>query len=270
LETWDFTDQDLVDAYDQVTLWSAAFGRLLLDHVPLTAVSRVLDVGCGTGFPLLELAGRLGPGVRMVGVDPWRQALRRARFKAAQYRICNVSVVDGDAAALPFAEASFDLVTSNLGLNNFAAPAAAAAECARVARPGASLVLTTNLQGHMAEVYQALAGVLDDAEAQARLQRHVAHRATVADATTLLGEAGFEVTAVHEQSMGLRYLDGTALLHDSFVRFAFLPAWVEVAGDAAGDVIGRLETALNGLAHAAGELRLTVPMACLVARRAGS
>ncbi len=40
--------------------WSAPFGLRLLDVVPLDPAATVLDVGCGTGFPLLELAHRLG------------------------------------------------------------------------------------------------------------------------------------------------------------------------------------------------------------------
>ena len=44
-------------------------GRLL-KHVPLGRNLRVLDVGCSTGFPLLELAQRLGPTCAVVGLDP--------------------------------------------------------------------------------------------------------------------------------------------------------------------------------------------------------
>ncbi len=55
-QTYDWTDPDLVSIYDELALWSAMFGSVLLRHVELRPRMKVLDVGCGTGFPLLELA----------------------------------------------------------------------------------------------------------------------------------------------------------------------------------------------------------------------
>ena len=66
---------------DEMPPWSALAGSLLLDIVPMTA-RRVLDLGCGTGFPLLELAERLGPETLAAGLDPWHPALARARRSA--------------------------------------------------------------------------------------------------------------------------------------------------------------------------------------------
>jgi arsenite methyltransferase len=52
----DLSNHDVVAAYDELPLWSATFGLLLFRHVPMQLGMKVLDVGCGTGFPLLELA----------------------------------------------------------------------------------------------------------------------------------------------------------------------------------------------------------------------
>lgn len=60
----DFSSPRIIAAYDELSLWSAMFGLLLLDEVSLSNVRKALDVGCGTGFPLIELAERLGPGKR--------------------------------------------------------------------------------------------------------------------------------------------------------------------------------------------------------------
>jgi arsenite methyltransferase len=59
------------------------FGLLLLDEVPIAGVKVALDVGCGTGFPLIELAERLGPATHVHGLDPWAAALSRAAEKIA-------------------------------------------------------------------------------------------------------------------------------------------------------------------------------------------
>ena len=73
----DFSSEAMVAAYDELPLWSAMFGLLLLEHVPLANVRHALDVGCGTGFPLIELAERLGPGAIVHGIDPWKAGLAR-------------------------------------------------------------------------------------------------------------------------------------------------------------------------------------------------
>src|SRR6185503_17961936 len=52
----DFSSPQILAAYDELPLWSAMFGLLLLEEAPLANVGRALDVGCGTGFPLVELA----------------------------------------------------------------------------------------------------------------------------------------------------------------------------------------------------------------------
>src|SRR5262245_30062745 len=145
---------DTIAAYDELPLWSAMFGLLLLKHVPLKQNLRVLDVGCGTGFPLLELAQRLGSSSTVCGIDTWDLALERARFKAEVWQLRNVTIRKADASAMPFATWEFDLVVSNLGVNNFADPAEAIKECARVIKIGGRIALTTNLMGHMREFYE--------------------------------------------------------------------------------------------------------------------
>lgn len=266
----------VVDTYDELPLWSALFGVLLLQHVPLRAGIVALDIGCGTGFPLLELAQRLGPTAQVVGIDPWQAALNRARRKAQIWGVRNVSVVPADAAALPLPDASVDLIVSNLGINNIADIGVVLRECRRVARPEATLALTTNLAGHMREFYAIFTDLLrrdHDTAALQRLEAHIAHRATVSGLTAQLWRAGFTVGRVVEDEVMLRFADGTALLQHSFIKLAFLPAWLEVVeSHQQRSTFEQLEAALNDLAAAHGELPLTIPCAYIEAKadRAGA
>ena len=87
----------------------------------------------------------------------------------------------GDAS-MSFANETFDLIVSNLGVNSFDDRAGSIRECRRVAKSGAVVALTTNLQGQMHEFYAIFDEVVNssgDSEARERLQRHVRHRATV-------------------------------------------------------------------------------------------
>lgn len=254
----DFNSPQVIAAYDEVALWSAMFGLLLLDEVPLVNVTNVLDVGCGTGFPLVEMAERLGDRARVHGIDPWSGGLKRAAEKIAGRGTRNVTLHEGSASAMPFADATFDLIVSNLGVNNFDDRTAAIRECRRVARSGATLALTTNLQGHMREFYDVFAEVIrDDAEASKRLRDHIEHRATIANVRELLEAGGFRITRVVERESVMRFANGTALLNHYFIKLGFLDAWKKVVPGNEREVFARLRDRLNAI----GELRLTIPMA---------
>lgn len=265
----DFSSPGAINAYDELPLWSAMFGLLLLDEVPLTNMRDVLDVGCGTGFPLIELAERLGPGSRVTGIDLWSGGLQRAGEKIKSRGTLNVTLREGSAAAMPFGTASFDLLVSNLGLNNFEDPAAAIRECRRVARVGATLALTTNLAGHMKEFYAVFEEALlerGDDGALGRIQAHVEHRGTVASVSDLLESGGFRVTRVIEREGLMRFSDGTALLNHHFIKLGFLDGWKKVAAGNEPAIFSELRRRLDDRSRFKGELRLTIPMAYFEAR----
>lgn len=263
----DFSDPELVSAYDQLSIWSAMFGLMMLDRIPMRHHMTVLDIGYGTGFPILELALRLGDTCKVYGIDPWDAARERAELKARLWQVRNVELFPGDAAAMPFPDAYFDLLVSNLGVNNFADPPAALKECARVAKPGAHLALTSNLQGHMQEfydIYEATLRQVGRDNCLPSLRSHITHRGTVESLTALLERSGFRVVDVYQQAVVMRYLDGSTLLRHAFIKMGFLDAWVSVLEPASHEekveVFSRLERNLNDYAASRGELSLTIPM----------
>jgi ubiquinone/menaquinone biosynthesis C-methylase UbiE len=101
---------------------------------------RVLDVVCGSGEPSISMAVRLkgtgGVTGNVIGVDMAVAPLQVARQRARARGLDNVEYVQGDVHALPFADGSFDRVTSRMGVMFFADLAKALAEMHRVLRPG--------------------------------------------------------------------------------------------------------------------------------------
>lgn len=253
--TPDFSSPATVTAYDELPLWSSMFGLLLLEEVPLADVGAALDVGCGTGFPLIELAERLGPATEVHGVDVWTPALQRAREKIAARTTPNVTIHEASATSMPFPDARFDLIVSNLGVNNFDDRDAAIRECRRVIRPGGTIALTTNLQGHMSEYYEVFAETLETDEERKRLQEHIEHRATVAGVRQLLEQHRFAVRRVVEREEVMRFANGAALFNHHFIKLGFLDAWKKVVPGREHAVFTRLLERLHG------EVRLTIPMA---------
>jgi arsenite methyltransferase len=263
----DFSSQRTLAAYDELPLWSAMFGLLLLEEVPLRNALTVLDAGCGTGFPLIELAERLGPQALVHGIDPWTGGLERAAGKIASRATPNIRLHNGTASAMPFPDATFDLIVSNLGLNNFEDREGAIHECRRVARDESTLALTTNLQGHMRELYEVFEQVLQEEseDARRRLQEHIEHRATVAGVRELLEHGGFECKRIVEREGVMRFASGTALFQHHFIKLGFLDGWKSVVPGREREVFARLLDALNQVAARQGELRLTIPMAYIEA-----
>lgn len=94
------------------------------------AAGRTLDLGSGTGrnLPLYP------PRVRVIGLEPDRIVLRRARRRAP-----HVPLVVGSAEALPFRDAAFDTVVSGLVFCSMPDPARGLAEVRRVLRPAGRL-----------------------------------------------------------------------------------------------------------------------------------
>ena len=109
----------------------------LVDAADLAAGSTVLDVATGSGNAALA-AARSGGVVTALDYVP--ELLEHGRRRAAAEGF-DIDFVEGDAEALPFADASFDAVVSTLGVMFTADQERAAAELLRVARPGATIAL---------------------------------------------------------------------------------------------------------------------------------
>jgi len=122
----------------------------LLDQLRLRGDERILDLGCGRGAVLLMAAQHLTTG-RAVGVDLWRSMDQSGNSAAATQRNAVVEGVadrvelhTGDMMALPFEDASFDLVLSSLAVHNISGRAGreqAISEAVRVLRPGGRLMI---------------------------------------------------------------------------------------------------------------------------------
>jgi ubiquinone/menaquinone biosynthesis C-methylase UbiE len=260
----DLNDPEVVSLCDELSLWSAPFGLMLLSHIEMKHGLQVLDVGFGTGFPLFELAHRLGATCRVIGIDVWEGAVARAQGKLRRYGLANVEVLHADGAAMPFEDQSFDWVVANLAINNFGDPQAVLGECARVLKPAGRMALTTNPKGHMAEFYDVFRQTLREMKKEeviAALERHLDTRFPLATLQAFFERAGIKPAKVHEDSFVMRFVDGSAFLRHFLILLGFMDAWRALL--APGDrqeIFSRLEANLNRLAETRGEIAVTIPM----------
>lgn len=97
---------------------------------------KVLDLGSGTGYPAILAAQTVGASGSIVGVDLAEQMLDVARRKAHSLNLSGIVFRAGDVTTLPFEAQSFDAVTSRFCLMFLPEIPKAAAEIARVLKPG--------------------------------------------------------------------------------------------------------------------------------------
>jgi demethylmenaquinone methyltransferase/2-methoxy-6-polyprenyl-1,4-benzoquinol methylase len=112
--------------------------RALVSALEPAAGERILDVATGTGMVAAELLARADCSVVGVDQSPQMLAAARARFAAAERAGGRppVELLEGEAEALPFADASFDALTFTYLLRYVDDPAATMRELARVVAPG--------------------------------------------------------------------------------------------------------------------------------------
>lgn len=132
-----FTRQ-AVDFARAQELHNEAALTLLLDCAAPQPGDEVLDVACGPGSVVVAMARRVR---RAVGLDSTAAMLEQARQLAQAKGVDNVDWQQGDVYALPFAAASFDLVTCRFASHHFEQPALALAEMLRVCKPGGTVLL---------------------------------------------------------------------------------------------------------------------------------
>ncbi len=147
------------------------------------APNRVLDVGCGTGLMLRQLAERLPDAAELTGVDAATGMIEAAKSTDGRLRY-----VQGNAERLPFENASFDLLVSTTSFDHWADQPAGLAECHRVLAPGGRLVLADLFS--LALLPTLIGGRSDRARTRLR-------------ATKLLVAAGFRSVTWHRLHSGI-------------------------------------------------------------------
>jgi ubiquinone/menaquinone biosynthesis C-methylase UbiE len=177
--------------YDLIADWypsdrgrSVGVREALAEVASLPRDARVLDVGCGNGFPITHAL--VNAGYRVVGLDSSRGMLERFRVN-----LPTTSVVGGDARASPFAENVFDAAISCGMMFHLTRgdQTKAFANVSRVLKRGAPFLFTA---AEIAEIAS------DDAGITGTMNGVTFHYYAVASYRALVARHGFELVDVYD------------------------------------------------------------------------
>ena len=263
---------DLVSSLDELPLWSAPFGLKLLDTIELKPNITVLDIGCGLGFPLIEIAERLGTSSKVFGIDPWKKALERVNLKLQTYSIKNVLSIKSVAEQLPFSDNLFDLIVSNNGINNVVNLEQTLSECFRVSKPKAQFTVTLNLEESMIEFYTIFEEILKtnglNDEIVKMKEQICSKRKPLEEIKSFLSKAGFDIKNIFYDSFKMKFLNSAVMFNHSLIKYWFLDGWKTVVKPNDLELVfERIENRVDEFAKKNGGFCLTIPFVTIDCRR---
>jgi ubiquinone/menaquinone biosynthesis C-methylase UbiE len=261
---WDYNAERLVEVYDELPLWAAPFGLKLLEGIKYKKGIKAVDIGFGAGFPLTEIAMRLGRNSIIYGIDPWEAGVDRAEKKIDHYGIKNIKIIRGVAENIPIDINSIDLIVSNNSLNNVSDIDKSLSECARILKSEGQFIQTMNLNDSMVEFYSTMEKVLTDLKLDHCLQMMRTQinkkRKPLDQYLEKLKSHGFSIDSVSHDKFEYQFVDGTTMLNHYFIRLAFIDGWKSVVpNERQVEIFELIENELNLKSEKDGVLTLSVP-----------
>jgi SAM-dependent methyltransferase len=129
------------DEYEAIDRLFAGLTRIALDRAEPKLGERVIDIGCGSGTTVLELAARVGPNGYVLGADVSKPSVAKARERIAAASVHQAEIMLCDVSTHVFPANSFDLVFSRFGVMFFADPVATFANIRRAMKSDGRLAL---------------------------------------------------------------------------------------------------------------------------------
>jgi ubiquinone/menaquinone biosynthesis C-methylase UbiE len=222
------------------------WGPRVVELAALRPGLRVLDVACGTGLVARLAARMVGVDGRVAALD-LNPAMLAVATELPAVEGAPIEWVEGDAQVLPFAEASFDVVCCQLGLQFFPDRGRAVREMKRVLVPDGLAVVMVWREIDRAPGFAVLAGALGrtiNADAEALMRAPFA-LSDAGELSRLLQSAGFRDCAIHAEIGEVRFASATTFV-SSYIGGSPLAAIVATAPAAAYEgLIGEVERALG-------------------------
>jgi SAM-dependent methyltransferase len=167
-------------------------------------------------------------------------------------------------AAIDIGDEQVDLVTSNLGVNNFEEKGKVYSEIRRILKKGGRLCITTNPIGTFQELFELFDTVLNEMGLQAErktLSDSIQHRNMEQGIIAELEKADLQFVKSKSDTTNFRFVDGEALLDHSLIRIGFREYWEEMIpeGDRS-EFFERVVSRIDAIVEREGTFSMKVPI----------
>ena len=248
---------------DELPLWSASFGLKLLDYIDYKPNITAVDIGFGTGFPLTEIAMRLGNNSYIYGVDEWKEGIIRAEGKIKYYGLSNIKIIEGSVESIPLDNNSVDLITSNNCINAVTNIKKALLECSRILMKNGQFIQTMNLDKSMFEFYNELEKTLLEINLKHEVDlmyKHIENKRPSIDKILDIMKEDFMIKDIEYDEFNIKFSNGTAMFNHPFIKLVFMKSWNELLPqNKAVEIIGLIENKLNEYAKKYSGIKLSIP-----------
>jgi len=254
---------NLAKMYDELPLWSAPFGLKLFDFIDYKPNINAIDLGFGTGFPLIEIAMRLGNNSTVYGIDIWKDAFAIVEEKINNYGIKNIKLIEGSVELIPLENNSVHLITSNNCINNVQDINKALNECSRILNKNGQFILTMNLEKSMFEFYDIMENTLLELNLKSEIElmyKHIEQKRPPIDRIITPMKQNFLIKDIVYDQFSYKFTDGTAMLNHNFIKVAFLETWKMILPEnKVEDIFEIIENKLNKLSENLKGIKLSIP-----------
>ena len=198
------------DTYDNIRSVREPAERLAV-HAKINLGQQVLDVACGTGWATMAAAWAVGDTGRVIGIDIADKLLDVARDKSMSAGLSNVEYRVGDAEALEFDDASFDVVICASSIFFLQDILKALHEWHRVLKLGGTIAFSSFGARFLRPVIKMFYERLAQYDGQVPPDQRFLGRADTPDkCRELLKRAGFEEIEITTEQLGYHLRDATA------------------------------------------------------------
>ena len=268
--------EKLARIYDDeiAPVWGTRFGKMLLRNLYVPPRGQVLDVSCGTGYPLVEILRRMSEGSRVIAIDASSAMLDVARKKVADLGPLGKKGVffrtESPLPKLSFADDVYDLVVCNLGLAEMPEMDGALRDFARVAKKGGEVRCTLPLTGSFQEFHDIYREVLvkhDKHDSLNRLEAYIARYPTAEQCARWMEQAGLEPD-IEVEEFSLLFKSSREFFFAPVIEFGPLNDWKIIAGGGQElqDVFWYIKEAIDAY-FGSRAFQVTVIAGCLIGRK---
>ena len=254
---------NLTKMYDELPLWSASFGLKLLDYIEYKPNINAIDLGFGTGFPLIELAMRLGNNSTVYGIDIWKDVFTLVEEKISNFGIKNIRLIEDGVESIPLDNDSVHLITSNNCINNVHDINKALYECSRILIKDGQFLLTMNLEKSMFEFYDIMENTLLELNLKSEIElmyKHIEQKRPPIDKILTPMKENFQIKDIVYDQFSYKFTDGTAMLNHNFIKVAFLETWKMILPEnMVKEIFEIIEDKLNKLSEKSSGIKLSIP-----------